>query len=346
MAASPAVTYAALRMSLRKSSSLSPVYILHGEEGYYIDELTKEFESLVPESERDFNLFILYGHGISAENIVNVSRGYPMMSERLVVIVKEAQSMNANEINRLADYLRTPNPSTVLVMAFRGTQAKGKDFLAAAKGNAVIFEAKKLKESNIGPVLEAIIKEKGLHIEPKGLSMLKEYIGTDLSKLYNEINKMALVLGPGAMITPESIEQNIGVSREYNNFELVDAIARRDAARAFRISAYFRSNPKNCPVVMTASSIFSYFSNLMIYHFTPDKSPSNLMGALGLKWQGQLTNYEVGARNYNARRTIEIITAIRTFDAQSKGIGSRLDQYDLLDTLIFKIFAAQGRLGV
>lgn len=344
--AAPALTYASLRQSLRKASSLAPVYILHGEEGYYIDELTKEFEGLVPEDARDFNLFILYGHGLAASSVVNVARGFPVMSDRVVVIVKEAQSMNANELNKLADYLRTPSPSTILVLAFRGVQAKGKEFLTAAKACSVIFEAKKLKESQIGPVLEAIVKEKGLHIEAKGLSMLKEFVGTDLAKLYNEINKMALVLGPGAMITPESIEQNIGVSREFNNFELVDAMARRDVAKAFKIVRYFRSNPKNCPVTMTASSLFGYFSNLMIYHFTRDKSPSNMLAALELKWQGQLTNYENGARNYNAWRTIEIISAIRTFDAQSKGVGSRLDQYDLLDTLIFKIFAARGDIAI
>lgn len=347
MAPTPALTYASLRQSLRKSSSLSPVYILHGEESYYIDELTKEFENLVPEDERAFNLFILYGHGLTAQKIVDVAGGFPLMSDRLVVVVREAQLMNANEINKLSDYLRTPNPSTVLIIAFRGVQAKGKDFLTAAKTNTVVvFEAKKLKESAVGPVLESIIKEKGLHIEAKGLEMLKDYIGTDLAKLYNEINKMALVLGPGATITPQSIEHNIGISREFNNFELIDAIARRDTVRAFRISEYFRRNPKNCPTITTASSLFSFFANLMIYHFTPDKSPGSLMTALGLKWQGQLKNFETGARNYNAWRTIEIISAIRTFDVQSKGVGSRMDQYDLLDTLLFKIFAAQGNINI
>lgn len=345
MAAVPALTYASLCQSIKKSA-LSPVYLLHGEESYYLDELMKLFEETVPAEERAFNLYVLYGHGTSSAEVLDACRRFPVMADRQLVLLKEAQSMNANEVNKLAEYVRHPNPTTTLVLCFRGAAAKGKDLIGACKTSAVVFESRKLTDRNIGPVLEGLIREVGLNIEPKGLSMLKEYVGTDLAKLHNEINKMALVLGKGAMITPESIERNIGVSKDYNNFELIDALAVRDAAKAFTITRYFRSNPKNNPGTLTAAALFGFFSSLMIMHFTRDKSPSSLMGALGLKWQSQLSRYETGARNYNAYRTIEIISAIRDFDRKSKGVGSRLNEYDLLDELIFRILAARGDLGV
>lgn len=191
-----------------------------------------------------------------------------------------------------------------------------------------------------------IAREAGLNIEPKGVAMLRDFIGTDLARLYNEINKMAMVLPAGATITPESIERHIGISKDFNNFELIDAIATKNAPKIFRIVDYFRSNPKNNPTVLTASTVFNYFSNLLIVHFTRDKSPSSLMGALGLKWQSQVRNYETGARNYNAYKVIEILSAIRRFDANSKGIGSRQQEYDLLHDLMFRILTAPGQIVI
>lgn len=343
--ASSTPTYSELRRQLAAKTSLAPVYLLHGEEGYYIDELVKDFEALVPEEERDFNLYVLYAPESGVETVMDVCHRYPMMAERQVVIVKEAQAIRADQLNRLHSYVERPNPTTVLVISCRGAQAKGKELLAAVKKNGVIFESKRLSERNILPVISDLIKEKKLSVDPKALSMLRDYIGVDLARLYNEINKLALILGPRAMITPEAIERNIGISKDYNNFELIDAINSRNAAKAFAIAEYFRNNPKNNPTVMTVSSLFNQFSNLLIYHYTHDKSQSGYLDALGLKSPWALKGYETAARNYNVRQTIEIISAIREFDTRSKGIDSRQNEYDLLKDLIFHILTARGSIG-
>lgn len=345
MAAPASITYTQLRQDIRKQK-LAPLYILHGEEGYFIDELVKLFDEVIPEADRDFNLYTLYAPEVTPELVMSTCQRVPMMTDRQVVILKEAQAARADQINRLHAYASSPNPQTVLVICFRGAQAKGKDLLAKAKSSgAVIFESKKLNDRNIEPVITSIAREKGLNIEPKGLAMLRDFIGADAAKLYNEIDKLALILGPGSMITPESIERNVGVSKDYNNFELVDAIAVKDAAKAFTIINYFRANPKNNPAILTASALFSFFSNLLIAHFTRDKSPQSLMSALGIKWQSMLVKYEKGMRTYNAFKTIEIISALREFDVKSKGIGSRQNEYDLLHNLIFHILNAPGNIS-
>lgn len=345
MATAAAPTFAEIVKNV-KQRRLAPVYILHGEEGFFIDELVKEFEAVVPEGERDFNLYTFYAPETKAETIINACRRYPMMAERQVVIVKEAQAARADEINKLYPYLSTVTPTTVLVVCFRGDKAKGKDLLAAARKNgAVMFESKKPTGRNVDSLITNIVKDRGLNIEAKGLAMLCEYLGTDAAKIYNEINKLAMVLGKGAMVTPESIEQNIGVSKDYNDFELVDAIASRNSNKVFRILSYFRRNPKNCPAARTAANIFSYFASLLTAQFTRDKSPSSLKEVLGLKWDMQLNRFTMGMRNYNAYQTIEIIAALRTFDANMKGIGSRQNEYDLLHGLLFKILTARGDIS-
>lgn len=338
-------TFSELKRQLAARVKLAPVYLLHGEEGYYIDELVKDFEALVPEEERDFNLYVLYAPESGVETVMDVCHRYPMMAQRQVVIVKEAQAVRADQLNKLHSYVERPNETTVLVISCRGAQAKGKELLAAVKKNGVIFESKRLSERNVVPVINDLIKEKGLNVDPKALAMLRDYIGADLSRLYNEIGKLALILGPGAMVTPEAIERNIGVSKDYNNFELVDAIVSRNPAKAFAIVEYFRNNPKNNPTVMTVSSLFNQFSNLLIYHYTRDKSQSGYMDALGMRNAWGLRIYEVAARNYNVRQTIEIISAIREFDARSKGIGSRQNEYDLLKDLVYRILTARGIIG-
>lgn len=326
---------------------LAPIYVLSGEEGYFIDELCNDFENLVPESERDFNFYALYAQEITAEIVMATCMRFPMMSERQVVILKEAQTLRTDQINRLKGYASKPNPTTVLVVCFRGEKAKGKEFLDQVKVcGGVMFESKRPNERNIDPMIMQLVRNKGLNIEPKGIDMLRDYIGLDVAKLCNEINKMALVLGTGAMITPESIEQNVGISKDFNNFELVDAIAAKDSAKIFRIINYFRSNPKKNPSVLTVAAIFNYFSNLMICQFSRDKSPNTLMGLLGLKWPKQLERYTQGMRNYNAYKSIEIISALREFDTKSKGIGSRQSEWDLLHNLMFRIITCSGKIDI
>ncbi len=338
---SPTLAFAQLRQQIR-SGHTSPVYLLHGSEGYFTDELVKTFEELVPEEERDFNLYIMYGHEASPEAVVEVCRRFPMMADRIVVILKEAQNMRADQLKKFRKYISDPNPTTVLVIASRGEAVKSKEVLSAIKDMGVVFESAKLSDRDILPAISALVKEKQLTIDAKALSMLRDHIGSDMSRLYNEIDKLALILGPGSMITPEAVERNIGISKDYNNYELLDAINTRNAAKVFAIVDYFASNPRSNPSAVTATVLFNQFSNLLIYHYTRDKSPSGYMDALGLKSPWALKHYELAARNYNVRQTIEIISAIREFDARSKGIGSRQGEYALLRDLAFRILTSSG----
>lgn len=343
-ASSKTQTYTEILQSISKRQ-LAPVYIIGGEESYFIDQLAKAFEELVAPEERDFNFYALYAPEVTPELVASTCRRFPMMSERQVVIVKEAQAVRSDILNKLGSYCEAPTDTTVLVICFRGEKPKGKDLLSKAKaGGAVFFESKKLTEKTIDPFLMAIIKEKKLNIEPKGLSMLRDYIGLDVAKIYNEIDKLAFILGPNAMVTPEAIERNVGISKDFNNFELVDALAARDSKKAFRIINYFRSNPKKNPAILTGAAIFGFFSGLLAVQFCKDKLPSAQMAAVGAKWPNQMGRYNIGMRNYNAYHTIEIISAIREFDTKSKGIGSRQNEYDLLHDLVFKILTCRGKI--
>lgn len=342
MAAS--VTFDTLRRDIR-AGKLANVYLLHGEEGYFIDELLKDFSEILPEADREFNTYTLYAPQVEPQQIIDACRSFPMMSDRQVVILKEAQAVAARDLNKLTSYLENPSPTTLFVIAGRGATVKSTEIVKAVKkGGGVVYEAQKLKTNAIPGLVQTIAKNFGLNIELKSINMLADYIGTDASRLYNEIEKLAFILGVGMTVTPEAIERNIGISKDYNNFELIDALAVRNAEKAFKTVRYFAANPKSNPYPVTASSVFSFFSNLMIAHFTRDKSPSSLMAALGFRWPSQLKSVETGLRHYNAWQVIEIISAIRTFDVRSKGVGSRQPPYELLQDLIFNILTATGNI--
>jgi DNA polymerase-3 subunit delta len=345
--AAQAVTFENLRTALRAKNleQLSPIYLLHGEEGYYIDELLKDFENLLNDDEKEFNQYILYGPQVEPAEVIDICRRYPMMADRQVVILKECQSVNSTNLDKLKRYVAEPSPTTIFVICSRGAALKGKELMAALrKSNATIFESKKIAEYQLGANISNYINARGLNVQPKALEMLKEYIGTNLDRMYNELNKLIGILGPGATVTPESIEQHIGVSKDYNAFELVDALAMRDSARAIRIANYFRANPKAVPQVMVTAAIFNFYSDLLITYFEKDKSEHGLMQALKLKSTFQLKRFNAARQRYNAFQVIEIIRAIRQFDTQSKGIGSRRDPYDLFHELIFRILTAPGTL--
>ena len=343
MAAASAPTYKDILRQAQSGRDLAPVYILHGEEGFYTDRLVEAFTELVPEADRDFNLYTLYGPQTDAATIHEICRRYPMMADRQVVIVREMQAMKATEIAKLAPYLSAPSATTVLVLAFRGDKAKGKDMLdAAKKSGAVFFESKKLKDSNVAAEIANIIKEKGLNIEPRGLQILRDYIGADLSKIYSEIEKLTVALEPGAMITPEVIEANIGISKAYNTYEFVDAIAVRDAKKAYTILGAFRKNPKLVAWPQVLHALFYLFADITCYHFTRNKTPEGLAQSFPGKSPWALRKVSDAARMYNARQVVDIISAIREADAHSKGIGSRFDGWDILHDLVFKILNTRG----
>ena len=226
-----AVTYTALRNALARKQ-YSNVYFIHGEEGYYIDELAGLFETILPESERDFNQYTLYAPQTDAATVSEACQRYPMMAERQVVIVKEAQAVPVAWFNKLLPYLESPVATTLLVIIARGASVKSATLTKSlAKGRAVVFESKRLAPAAVTNTIREFIRERGLTIDDKALAMLQDYVGSDLSRIYNEIGKMTVALPANAMITPESVERNIGVSKDYNNFELIAAIARRDVPR-------------------------------------------------------------------------------------------------------------------
>lgn len=344
MAAVPAPTYESIAKSLSERR-YAPVYLLHGEEGYYIDALAKRFEDILPDDEKTFNQYILHAPETEPSQIMDLCRRMPMMSERQVVILKEAQAIRADKLNKLHSYVADPAPSTILVICCRGAVAKGKDLLAALKkSGAVIFESKKVTDYNAPALIGNYIKSKDLSAGQKALEMLRDFIGTDLSRLFNEIDKLASLLPPRAEITPDVIERHIGVSREFNSFELVDAIAARDGAKAFRILAYFRSNPKAVPLVMATASVFNFFTDLLQAYYSPDRSDTGIMNELKLRNQFALRRIKLGMSRYTAVQVVEILSAIRNFDVQSKGVGSRQNEHQLFFDLIYHILSAPGRL--
>lgn len=345
MAPAPALTFDSLRSAI-VAKVLHPVYILHGEEGYYLDRLVELFEGLIPEEDRDFNLHVFYAPRVDADMVMGVASQAPMMSERQVVIVKECQELRADQVNRYHRYVGNPSASTVFVMCFRGETAKGKDLLAAAKKQkAVMFESKRIPEWKIEGEIARVLRDRGLTADPKATSLLAEHVGTDLARIHNEVDKLANILPPRAAVTADAVSAHIGKSKEYNNFELVDAIANKDAAKVFRIVAAFASNPKANPAVLTATALFGFFSDMLIVWYTPDRnSDKALMEALKLKSQIQLRRYRAGLRCYNARMVIEIIHAIRAFDGQIKGNGSRRNEFHLLHELCYHILTAPGKI--
>ena len=339
--AAPTVTYDSLCRQIA-AGQLSPVYLLHGEEGFYIDKLVERFENLLTEEEKEFNLHVLYAPEVEPGAVADLCMQYPMMADRQVVILKEAQAIPAAKLNQLHRYAAAPAATTILVICCRGAQAKGKELLAAVRATGVNFESKKLSESNAPAAISDFIKAKGLRAEPKALEMLRDFVGTDLSRLYNEIDKLTTILGSGGTVTAEAVEKNIGMSKDFNNFELVDAIAAKDAKKVFQIADYFRANPKNNPLVVSAATLFAFFADLMAAIYCPDKSDSGLMSELKLRWPGQLRRYRTAMQLYNAFQIIEIIAAIRRYDAMSKGVGSRQTDHQLFHDLLFHILTAPG----
>lgn len=339
------VTYEAIRQQI-SDRKFAPVYILHGKEAYYTDELVKAFEGAMPESEREFNQYVLYAPQVEIGSVMDVCYRFPMMADRQMVILKEAQAVRADQINKLYKYVLNPSPTTVLVIAFRGDEAKGKDLMAAAKANAVVHESKEVKEYQMAPLILGYIKQRGMTADPKAADMLREFIGANLSRMFNEIDKLCTILGAGAKITPEAVERNVGISKDFNTFELVDAIAAKDFGKAMRIAQYFSENPKSHPLVIVTPAIYDFFSDLLIMLFSADKSDAALMKAAGLKSAYQLRRFKTAMRCYNYAQAIEAIWALRRFDCRSKGNGSRQGEHLLFRDYLFQIFTTQGNFGI
>jgi DNA polymerase-3 subunit delta len=331
-------TYESIMSELKKGL-YRPVYYLMGEEGYFTDRITDYIiENSLTEIERDFNLTVFYGLETDITTVINTAKRFPMMAERQVVVVKEAQAMK--DMDALLHYLQNPQPTTVLVFAHKnGSLDKRKKVAAELERNGVVLETKKFKDDHLPSFISSYIKEKGLTADPKSVLLLRESIGADLARIAGEIDKLTISLPQGTVaITPELIEEHIGISKEYNNFELQNAIVNKDICKANRIINYFAQNPKKNPIQMTLPLLFSFFSNLMMCYYAPEKSERGIMEFLGLKSTWGVSDYIKAMRNYRAMHVMEVLHLIRLADAQSKGAeGAAIPDGEIMRELLYKI---------
>lgn len=322
-----------------KQGNIKPIYFLMGEEPYYIDKLTEYIENnILTEEEKGFNQMVLYGKDVSIEDVISNAKRYPMMADRQVVIVKEAQELSRT-IEKLENYAENPQPTTVLVFAYKyKTLDKRKKVTKLLEKAGVVFESKKMYDNQVGDWIKRILSGKGYSIEPKAAAMLVEFLGTDLSKINNELDKLMIILPQGSMITPKIIEDNIGISKDYNVFELRKAIGERDQLKAYKIVDYFSQNPKDNPLVMTTGLVFGFFSQLLQYHGLKDRNPSNVAKLLKIN-PYFVKDYDIALRNYPMKKVSAIVATLRDIDVKSKGVGSNaIPQSDLLKEMLVKIF--------
>ncbi|MFL9831814.1 DNA polymerase III subunit delta [Flavobacterium sp. ARAG 55.4] len=322
-----------------KAGNIKPIYFLMGEEPYYIDKLSDYIEeNVLSEDEKGFNQTVMYGRDVSVDDIVSTAKRYPMMAERQVVIVKEAQDLTKT-IDRLESYAENPMLSTVLVFCYKyKTLDKRKKVTKMLAKSGVVYESKKLYENQVGDWIKRVLSGKKYAIEPKAAAMLVEFLGTDLSKINNELEKLQIILPKGSTITAKDIEENIGFSKDFNVFELRKAIGERNQLKAYTIAENFANNPKDNPMVVTTSLVFGFFVQLLKYHGLKDKNPKNVASVLGVN-PFFLKEYDLAIRNYPMRKVSQIVASLREIDVKSKGVGANaLSNGDLLKEMLYHIF--------
>lgn len=322
-----------------KAGNIKPIYFFMGEEPYYIDRLTEYIEgNILSEEEKGFNQMVLYGKDVSIEDVISNAKRYPMMAERQVVIVKEAQELSRT-IEKLESYAENPQPTTVLVFAYKyKTLDKRKKVTKLLEKKGVVYESKKMYDNQVGEWIKRVLSGKNYNIEPKAAAMLVEFLGNDLSKISNELDKLTIILPAGSTITPKIIEDNIGISKDYNVFEFRKAIGERDQLKAYKIADYFAQNPKDNPLVMTTGLVFGFFSQLLLYHGLKDKSPGNVAKTLKVN-PYFVKDYDIALRNYPMKKVSGIVGTLRDIDVKSKGVGANaIPQGDLLKEMLVKIF--------
>ena len=315
----------------------SPVYFLMGEETFYIDKISDHIsKNVLSEEEKEFNQTTLYGKDIDIATIISEAKQFPFGATHRVVIIKEAQDIRS--IEKLESYLDQPSPTTILVVCYKYKKVdKRKSFGKNLSKKSVLFEGKKLYDNQIPDWIKTHVQELGHAIDNKSCRILTEYLGSDLSKISNETSKLILNLEQGESITPKIIEDNIGISKDFNIFELHQALAGKEILKANRIIKHFTENPKNHPFVLTISSLFSYFQKIMIYQNLKDKSKNNVASKLGVN-PFFVSQYQTAARNYSMSKLFKIFTYLKEYDLKSKGLGNpSTPEGELLKELTFKI---------
>ena len=321
-----------------KKKAYQPVYFLSGEETYYIDAISNYIaQNALDEAERDFNQVILYGRETDPGTIIEHAKRFPMMASHQVVIVKEAQSIR--KIEALDVYLENPTPSTILVICYKYKKLdKRKAFTKLVAKNAAFLETKKMYDYQIPDWISQYLRSKKYKIQPRAALLLTDHLGTDLSKITNELEKLFISVPEGSEINADHIEKNIGISKEYNTFELQDAIGKHDFVKANQIALAFANNPKSYPLVVTLSTLYSFFAKVLSYHFLKDRSERNVASVLKIH-PFFVKVYTQAAGHYNAKRSVAIISNLRDYDLRSKGVNNvSATDGELLKELLFKIF--------
>ncbi len=320
-----------------KKKIYHPVYFLMGEESYFIDQITDYIsKNVLTDAEKSFNQHILYGKDTDVNTIITHARRFPMMANHQVVVVKEAQ--NIKKIEELEPYINAPLTSTILVINYKyKTIDKRKSFAKQLAKRCVLFEAKKIYDNKLPAWINSYLSAHNYSIVPQAAAMLSEYLGTDLSKVSNELNKLIITLPKGTKIAPDHIEKNIGISKDYNIFELQNALAERNVLKSNQIINYFAANPSSNPITRTIASLYYYFMKILTLHFITDKSPNAVASALQVA-PYFVRSYMAAAKVYNPKKLVAIMEILREYDMKSKGFGNvSTSAGDLQKEMIYKI---------
>ena len=320
-----------------KAKKYKPVYFLMGEESYYIDLITDYIaKEVLNDTEKEFNQTIFYGKDVDVQTVISTAKQFPFMGERTLVIVKEAQQLK--KIEALDSYLDQVQETTILVLCYKyKTLDKRKSFTKNLAKKAVLFDSKKLYDNQIPNWIEQYLHKLQYRIAPKASYLLAEYLGTDLSKISNELDKLTIITPQNKEITSELIEKNIGISKDYNNFELTNALAKKDVLKSNRIANFFAQNTKDNPLVVSITVIYNFFQRTLLLHTLSDKSNRNAAKVLGVN-PYFIKDYELAARNYNKRKCMQIISLCRSYDMKSKGVDNHsITDGQLLKEFLFKI---------
>lgn len=329
-----------------KAKKFRPVYLLHGEEPYYIDQIIHYMEQhILNDMEKGFNQTVLYGKDTDMATILNAAKRYPMMSDYQLIIVREAQDLkwvketegSSKSAAFVQQYFENPLPGTILVLGYKYSNFdKRKKIFKAISKNGLVFQSDPVRDYKLAQWIEDLVKEKGARIAPQAAALMAEYLGADLSKISNEVEKLLLNIDKATTIDTDHIQRNIGISKEYNVFELQKALAAKNVLKANQIVNYFSANPKANPMVMVMANLNAYFTRILKFHYLQNKHDA--AKELGVN-PYFVKDYELAARSYPIGKTFDIISLLRSYDLKSKGLDStgNISDGELLKELLFKI---------